>query len=461
MKKRMFILALCLSVPLALMAGGKGEKTGGAQAAASLGAIQPGTEIVVWHAMGGAAGGAFEAIIKDYNETAGKQLGVTVTGVFQGTEITSKLKLAAQQNDLKNVPDISQTVGGDITTVLALPFTVKAEDLFKSPHSKIKKTDYYEPFLRTYTYGNELAGVPISTSTILLYYNADALKAAGFSGPPATIDEMARMIPALTSKSGGAVNRYGLITSADTGQSRFMLVNFLVSQFPESFVGDNEGGRAGPMTKVTIDTDGTLVKFLNEWKKIVDSGGYNPRSANINEEFATGVGAMAIMSSSRIGAIQRLVGNSFNFQTAPLPKVNASDTSGASVGGASLVVYSHNDPGRLAAAWSFVEYATSPEVQLKWSQATGYIPVHKEVENLPAMRSFYAANPQFKVPLDQMKASSPLAQEPLDMVMWQVDTIIRDLLIQFAEGKLPVQQTAQEIVKQYNSALADYNRANR
>jgi sn-glycerol 3-phosphate transport system substrate-binding protein len=455
-------MILCLLMPLAVMAAGKKEPDSGSgkDSGAILGAIQPGTEITIWHAMGGAAGGAFDTIVKDYNDTVGKQLGVTVTSVFQGTEIAGKLKMAAQQNDLKNIPDISQTTSGDITTILQFPFTVKAEDLFKASSSKIKKSDFYEPFLRTYTYDNELVAIPISTSAILLYYNADLLRAAGFTAPPQTIAEMARMIPALTQKSGNTINRYGLITSADTGQSRYMLVNFLVSQFPESFVGNNEGGRTGPMTKVTIDSDGTLIKFLNEWKKIVDSGGYNPRSANINEEFATGVGALAIMSSSRIGAIQRLVGTSFNFQTAPLPKVNASDTSGASVGGASLVVYSHSDPDRLAAAWSFVEYATSAEAQLKWSQATGYIPVHKGTENLPAMQSFYTANPQFKVPLDQMKAASPLAQEPLDMVMWQIDTIIKDLMIQFAEGKLTVQQTAGEIVKQYNAALDDYARAN-
>ncbi|GHU56082.1 hypothetical protein FACS189442_4350 [Spirochaetia bacterium] len=125
------------------------------------------------------------------------------------------------------------------------------------------------------------------------------------------------------------------------------------------------------------------------------------------------------------------------------------------------MVFSHQDPDRLAAAWSFVEYATSAEAQVRWSQATGYLPVNKATESLPTMQSFYAANPQFKVPLDQMKASSPLAQEPFDMVMWQIDTIIRDIMVQFAEGKITVQQTADEIVKQYNTALDDYNRANR
>lgn len=34
-------------------------------------------------------------------------------------------------------------------------------------------------------------------------------------------------------------------------------------------------------------------------------------------------------------------------------------------------------------------------------------------------------------------------------------------MVQFAEGKITVQQTADEIVKQYNTALDDYNRANR
>jgi sn-glycerol 3-phosphate transport system substrate-binding protein len=456
-KETVLLLSLVLFFPLALMAGGKGEQAASGNAGSILGTIQPGTEITVWHAMGGANGEAFENIIKDYNATVGKQLGVTAVAVYQGTEIASKIKIVAQQNDLKNTPDIAQTVGGDIPTIIQLPITVKAEQIINSPGSKIKKTDYYEPFLRTFTYQNELVGIPSNNSSILLYYNNDLLKQAGFSGPPKTIDEMARMIPALTVKNGAAVTRYGL----NVAIQRYQLVNFLVSQFPESYIGNNEGGRAGPMTKVTFDSDGTLIKFLNEWKKVADSGGYKPVENNINEEFATGVSAMAIMSSSRIGTIKRLVGNSFDFRVAPLPKVSASDTSGASVGGSALVVFSHRDPGRLAAAWSFVEYATSAEAQVRWSQATGYLPVNKATESLSAMQSFYAANPQFKVPLDQMKASSPLAQEPFDMVMWQIDTVIRDIMVRFAEGKLTVAQTAEEIVKQYNTALDDYNRANR
>jgi ABC-type glycerol-3-phosphate transport system substrate-binding protein len=88
------------------------------------------------------------------------------------------------------------------------------------------------------------------------------------------------------------------------------------------------------------------------------------------------------------------------------------------------------------------------------------MPVHKGAENLAAMKTFYAANPQFKVPLEQMKASSPLAQEPFDMVNWQIDTIIKDIMQRFADSKLTVQQAATEIVTQYNKALDDYNRAN-
>ena len=46
-----------------------------------------------------------------------------------------------------------------------------------------------------------------------------------------------------------------------------------------------------------------------------------------------GLFGMAIMSSARIGTIDSLVGDKFEWATAPLPKVDAADTGGTAVGG--------------------------------------------------------------------------------------------------------------------------------
>lgn len=417
--------------------------------------IEP-TEIVFWHAMSGSNGEAMDQLVADYNDTVGKENGIKVVSVFQDRTIASKVLMVGQDNDLANAPDVIQTVGSDIPSLTTLSQVFNAENYINDKNSKISTDDYYENMLRTFTYKDELIGVPMNTSSILLYYNEDLLKAAGYDAPPATIEELAEYTEKLTVKEGDQIKQYGLNVQI----SRYQLVNFLASQYPESYIGDNEGGRKAPMTKTTIGEDGTLEKFLTEWEKVVQSGGYKHIEDNANEEFATGVNAMTILSSSRLGAITKLVGDNFSFKAAPLPKVSADDTSGASVGGSCLMMFNRDDENKLAAAWNFIEYATSAEVQAKWSQATGYMPTNQGVEKLDTMIKFYEENPQFLVPIEQMKASSPLSQEPFDLVNWEIDGIIKDIMQEFGAGELTVEEAADEIVTQYNNALDEYHRAN-
>lgn len=438
------LTAAVLSATL-LLAGCQGS---GSAASAAEGT----TEVTLWHALKGANGEALNQMIERFNQTKGQEKKIHVSGVFQGTEITSKLKIAAKESDRKNMPDITQTVGLDIPTVLRIPGLVPAETLLKE--SGVKKDDYYEPLLRAFTYQDQLIGLPISTSTILLYYNKALLQKAGYSQPPKTLAELAEMLPKLTVKEGQSIKQDGLNVKV----GRHALVNFLASQKPEAFIGNEEGGRTGRMTQVIFDQDGTLEAFLKAWEPIVKSGGYKATEDNINEEFATGVHAMAIMSSARIGTIEKLMGGTDAFGVAFLPKVSASDTSGAAVGGSALCLYDNGNDQKKAAAWEFIQFATSAEEQAAWSKATGYLPAHKDAEK--HLTDFYQAHPQYKVPLEQMKASNPLSQEPFDHVGWKVDGKIADIMVQFANGALSREQTAKAIVEAYNGALAEFNRSN-
>jgi len=416
--------------------------------------IEP-CEVVYWHAMSGSRGEALEQYVQRYNDTVGKELGITVTTVFQGNEIASKVRMASQESKLDNMPDISQTVGMDIPSISKLPMVAPAENFINSANSKIKKDDIYEHFLRAFTYEDVLVGMPMNCSSLLLHYNADLLREAGLDGPPETLAELAEYTEKLTVRENGKIVRYGLTV----GFERYQLVNFCTSQ--GSFFGDNEGGRSGPMTKVVIDEDGTLVKFLTEWQKIVDTGGLKMVDDNINEEFAVGITAMTLMSSSRIGAVKGLVGDSFDYQTAPLPKVDPGDTFGASTGGSCLVMYDKGDANRLAAAWNFIEYATSAETQMTWAQA-GYIPVNKAAQGLPGMIAYYEENPQDRVAFEQIRNGNPLSQEPFDNVNWGGETFnaLIDIMQRFGDGKMSVGQAADEIVSEYNQYLIEYQRVN-
>ena len=66
------------------------------------------------------------------------------------------------------------------------------------------------------------------------------------------------------------------------------------------------------------------------------TGGFKYTYDNQNEEFATGLNAMTLMSSARIGSVTKLTAdNGLNWGVAKLPNVNPDDKGGACIGGAS------------------------------------------------------------------------------------------------------------------------------
>jgi sn-glycerol 3-phosphate transport system substrate-binding protein len=380
-------------------------------------------EIVFWHSFGGATGEALQSIIDNYNKTRGSEKGIKVSLVYQGYEGTDKVLLAYQTKDTANAPDINVGLTSTIPSMMELDWNVDLSEYLNDPASEVSAGTFPEAMQRMCSYEGKMVAVPFANSIPLLYYNADALKEAGFDGPPETLDELAEYTKALTLKDdAGNVTRYGLNVQI----RRYQMVQFVVSQSPDSFFGDNEGGRTAPMTKIVAGEDGTMKNFLEKWQKMIETGGYKYVEDNMNEEFAQGLSAMLIMSSSRLGTIKDLVGDSFDFQTAYLPKVNADDNGGAAIGGSCLNLFKLGDKARVDAAWDVIQYCLLPENQMTFSQASGYIPVNTAAYELPEMVKYYEEHPQYKMALDEMLAASPNAQEPLDLVYNDVQKVITD-----------------------------------
>lgn len=470
MKKTGILAAVLSAAMIASLTGCGGVKTTEDQTAATTtaaqgesttaemaGAAEGQTEVIFWHSLNGSAGEALEEVIAGYNDGQGKEKGIHVNLVYQGYEGTDKVILAYQTNDKANAPDINQGLTSTIPSMMDLDWTVDLTDMIGEEGNAVKSGDFYEAMIRSCTADGKLMAVPFANSNLLLYYNEDALKEAGFDAPPATWDELAEYTEKLTKKGAdGTVERYGF----ETQIKRYQLVNYIVQQSENSFVGDNEGGRAGEMTKLTIGEDNTLKTILEKVNAVNQTGGYKFVEDSLNEEFANSLTTMCMMSSSRLATIGSLVGDSFTWKAAPIPKVTDQDTSGAAIGGSCLTLFNLGDENRVKAAWDVLQYCSSPKAQYILSTKSGYIPVNKAVEEMPEMKAYYEANPQFKVPLDQMKASSPMAQEPLDLVYNDINSVMTDVMVQFCEGSLTVDETVDKIVNECNALLDEYHEAN-
>lgn len=459
--KKLLALLLCGAMVLGTTAcgGAGGTQSGGTaeQEGKDSGAQQASgdtQEVVFWHSFSGATEAALTSIINEYNEGRGKEKGIHVELVYQGYEGTDKVMLAYQTKDYENAPDINVGLTSTIPAVMDMGWTVNIEEFMNEEGSEVTKDTFYESLQQACTYEGQMVAVPFSNSIPLLYYNKEMLEEAGFTEAPETMDELVDYVKALTVKEGDEVSRYGLNMQV----KRYQLVEFCVSQGEVSFFGDNQGGREAPMTKIVAGDDGTLKTFLEKLQALLDTGGYKYVEDNINEEFAQGLSAMVIMSSSRMGTLDELMPD--KYMTAYLPKVNAGDAGGAAVGGSCLNIFNRDDDERAKAAWDVVQYCVSPESQYTFSTASGYIPVNVGCEELDEMKAYYDENPQYKVALEQMKAANPLSQEPLDLTYNEINGIITEIMLEFCQGNSSVDETVNKIVEQCNAALDEYHSVN-
>jgi sn-glycerol 3-phosphate transport system substrate-binding protein len=92
------------------------------------------------------------------------------------------------------------------------------------------------------------------------------------------------------------------------------------------------------------------------------------------------------------------------YKVAFLPK---SVRNAATIGGASLILPKGNSPQRQAAAWTLVNWLTSPETAGHWSRFTGYFAPRKAAYDLAEMKQYLQEHPDAKVALDQLAYAVP------------------------------------------------------
>lgn len=425
-----------------------GSAAAGTESQASDDGVQ---ELTFWHSMDGVYAEVLDKQVAQFNDTVGKEQGIHVTPVFQNWPGTEGLTAAMSTDDIKNMPDVIQLYGESVSLVRDYKRTVWAEDLMKAEDA-VQKADLVPNARASFEINGKMIGVPYSTSTLLLYYNQDYLDAAGVSVPK-TIDEMAEELPVLKDKTDA---EYGL----NVRVSLYELGNWIATQGAEgTFLGDNNSGHTGEMTK--IEAEDALDKYLTAWQKVVDSGAYKPQNDSINEEFASGMHAMVIMSSSRIPTIKELVGDKFNWGVAQIPTVSASDIGGAYPSGSGLFILNRDDDAKVQAAWTFEQYMISPEAQAMWAEGgAGYLPANTKAEELDSYKNTIAETPQLAVPGEVLMKANENVVAPFVPNSDGVDTVIKDAMTAFGSGSASKDDTKAAIIDGCNQVFNDYYRTN-
>lgn len=421
-------------------------------------------KVVFWHSMTGAAAENIEATAKQYNETVGKEKGITISPVFQGAydEASTKLTAVLRSGAQKELPDIMQLSSKGIFDVKDSDYIVPVQSLIDRDPDGINPDDLNRNALHYGSYNGQTLGLPFSNSSIMLYYNKDHFRQAGLDPekPPQTLEELAEYADALKVKEGGKTVRYAMGI-----QLRFFLLGtWIPMQGEDKYIFDHEDGRTGTPEKLAMTGDGTLKTLLAEWSKVLDTEGVDYTVANPTKDFQAGLYSMIPASTASMGGMTSTVVNAklFELGVAELPRVNGESTSGTGIGGSAVYLFNRGNEDALLGAWDYLKYLATPEVSADWFMKTGYYPMNNKAMELSQTKDFIAENPQFSIIQTIMDNSRdyPKYLEPWTPSFTDMDKIVQDEIIRFSDGSQDIDKTVDNIEAKTNQLLNDWRSAN-
>jgi sn-glycerol 3-phosphate transport system substrate-binding protein len=240
-------------------------------------------------------------------------------------------------------------------------------------------------------------GVPFQNSTPLLYYNVDAFNDAGLDPdhPPATWVEWVAAAKALT-KPGG--QRWGLMFPGTYDYCGWVTSGLVMANGGQYFNHDY-GGEVYYNAPSALGALMLLDKMVNQVKAMPP--GVSDANACTSAFFSGRLGMMVLSTGSLSFVRENMKAP---YRVAFLPK---SVRNAAPIGGASLILPKGNTPERQAAAWTLINWLTSPEIAGHWSRFTGYFAPRKAAYDLPEMKQYLQEHPDAKVALDQLVHAVP------------------------------------------------------
>ena len=248
--------------------------------------------------------------------------------------------------------------------------------------------------------GNMLS-LPFNSSTPVLWVNRDMLQQAGL-GADVDLSTWERV---------GAVLDYLHAAGVDcplttAWQSWIHLEN--LSAYHNVPFASKANGFGGTDTELQFNSAAQVahIAAMGAWAqegKFFYAGRRNEGGAN----FRAGECALFTESSAGYAGIKNEA--QFDFEVRPLPYWEAlvSEPQNTIIGGASLWVMAGHNADEYAGVAAYLNFLSSAEIQAKWHQDTGYLPITAEAGDLTRKMGFYQANPGTDIAVIQMTANEP------------------------------------------------------
>ena len=429
MKKLMSVLFIVLVSCTVLTAGGTKEDK---------------QRVTVWHSSQGSALTSFEEIVETFNETIGREKGIVIEAVYQGkaNDVLTKVNAAIGTSTLPDIAMMDATAALDMNNTGAL---VTLEEL------GIDTSSILPVALASYTSEKGTIALPFNASALLYYYNKTLYDEKGLSAP-LTIDDMT-----LSASVLGEKDRNGSLTvSAFSGiPTTYELTYFISQQRGGTYLVNNKNGHEGTATEVLFGKEGTYRAFLEKWQALFSTGYCDALSSGVSDDFIAGRTASMLASSSNLTRILASVGSSFEVAVGRVPLANETSNGKAVVSGGALFSFTNTE-----AVKTVLEYLISTDVQAKWSEDTGYVPVNTETYTSETYSAFLEKNPLYRTALEYLLESDDSMVNVWLPSAYTIYYSFQKNVADVVNGALSIDNAVDEMVKTVQDALDTYNRQN-
>ena len=340
--------------------------------------------ITWWHALEEQYTDTVEQIVNDFNNS---QDLITVQAEYVGSysDVNEALVAAHAAGSglpaitVANTPYVAEYGAGGLTEDLTPYIEATGYDV----------EDFGDGMIAASQYEGKQVSLPFLISTQIMFYNKDMADEMGIT-MPTTWEEMDTFMQEGTVKAAdGSTETYATIIP---GWDQWYFETFYL----------NQGVKIINDDQVTTDLDSeTAVAIAAKMKEWCDNGytywtgTADDASSNMRNNFISGKALSVIHTTSLYDTYVDQC--DFEVGMAWLP---GAETKNQEIGGCVLLIPAKNDQATKNAAWQFMQYLCSKDVNMTWAEGTGYMPTRKSVLETEEGQAFLEKKPAFQAIFD-------------------------------------------------------------
>ena len=344
------------------------------------------TTVVFWNAMPGVQGSTLKQLTNEF-EKKNPKINVKLENQGDYNDLQAKINSTLQSPN--NLPTITQAYPGWLWNAAQNKMLVNMTPYINNKNvgwGSAKASGIRTELLDGAKIKGTQYGIPFNKSIETLTYNADMFKKYGIKKVPTTMDELKQVSETIYKKSNHKV----------VGAGFDSLSNYYTLGLK------NEG--------------------VNFSDKVNFSGAASKKVINY---YADGIKK----GYFRVAGSEHYLSGPFTYDVAPRPGKYTMQQ------GTDIYMFNHATADQKAAAFKYIKFLVSKSSQLKWANATGYIPVNESV----VTSSEYKNNKSTKLPAkleDSMKHlySVPVSKNS-NAAYQQLNSIMQNILSAAQKGQ--------------------------